>query len=84
MALVTFTDTSLRIIPPLVNVQSTVGAGDSMLAGIVISLLNNQSIIEAAQYGVACGTAATMNQGTELCHLKDVKSLYNEISKNTR
>jgi 6-phosphofructokinase 2 len=56
-----------------------VGAGDSMVAGIVISLSNGKSLIDAAKYGVACGTAATMNPGTELCRLEDAEKLYAEI-----
>lgn len=81
-ALLVTKEYSLPIIPPKVNIQSTVGAGDSMLAGIVLSLSKNQNIIQAAQYGVACGTAATMNPGTELCHLNDAKKLYQIISKS--
>lgn len=73
-----------RIMPPAVIVQSTVGAGDSMLAGIVFSLFRDASIVESVQYGVACGTAATMNQGTELCHLKDVRNLFDIISAGTK
>jgi len=72
-----------RITPPDVNVQSTVGAGDSMLAGIVYSLQNNKDLVESARFGVACGTAATMNPGTELCHLTDVKKIYKNMEPAT-
>jgi 6-phosphofructokinase 2 len=65
-----------QISAPPVKKKSTVGAGDSMLAGIVYSLSQGKTLLEAAQYGVACGTAATMNPGTELCHLNDVENLY--------
>lgn len=68
-----------QITPPDVNVQSTVGAGDSMLAGIVYSLQNNIDLVESTRFGVACGTAATMNPGTELCHLIDVKKVYSNM-----
>ena len=61
---------------PQVDRKSTVGAGDSMVAGIVYSLSINKSITEAVRYGVACGTAATMNPGTELCRREDVEMLY--------
>ena len=37
--------------------------------------------MEAVQYGVACGTAATMNSGTELCKKEDADKLY-ELIKN--
>jgi Fructose-1-phosphate kinase and related fructose-6-phosphate kinase (PfkB) len=66
----------LRITPPQVDVQSTVGAGDSMLAGIIMGLCDRKNIVESVQYGVACGTAATLNSGTELCHFKDAQDLF--------
>jgi 6-phosphofructokinase 2 len=64
------------ITPPPAIRKSTVGAGDSMVAGIVLYLLQGKNIIEAVQYGVACGTAATMNPGTELCRKEDADKLY--------
>lgn len=66
--------------PPAVRTKSTVGAGDSMVAGIVLALSKGKCPEEAARYGVACGTAATMNPGTELCHLDDVEKLYSLLS----
>ena len=65
-----------QIVPPPVIKKSTVGAGDSMVAGIVYALVNGSSIFEAAQYGVACGTAATLNPGTELCRKSDADKLF--------
>ena len=67
-----------RIAAPVVKKRSTVGAGDSMVGGIVYSLANNKSLKEAVKYGVMCGTAATMNYGTELCSKTDVDFLYNQ------
>lgn len=64
--------------PPAVR-KSTVGAGDSMVAGIVFYLSLGKSLLEAVQYGVACGTAATMNTGTELCRKEDADRLYSLI-----
>lgn len=57
---------------PTVPKKSTVGAGDSMVSGMVWSLANGGSLREMAQTGVACGSAATMNPGTELFHPEDV------------
>jgi 6-phosphofructokinase 2 len=68
-----------KITPPPVKIKSTVGAGDSMVGGIILSLSRGKSLEEAAEYGVACGTAATMNPGTELCHLEDAERLYGLI-----
>jgi 6-phosphofructokinase 2 len=62
--------------PPVVERKSTVGAGDSMVAGIVFYLSQGKSLLQAVQYGVACGTAATLNAGTELCKKEDADRLY--------
>ena len=51
---------------PRVEKKSTVGAGDSMVAGIAYALEKKLSLPEAIRWGVACGTAATMNSGTQL------------------
>jgi 6-phosphofructokinase 2 len=72
-------DTEFTVKPPQVERKSTVGAGDSMVAGIVLQLSKNKDIREAFLYGVASGTAATMNAGTELCHKKDADRLYAEL-----
>lgn len=67
--------------PPQAERKSTVGAGDSMVAGIVYYLSQGKSLAEAVRYGVACGTAATMNPGTELCRKKDADLLFSLITK---
>lgn len=68
-----------HVIPPSIDIKSTVGAGDSMVAGIVQSVSNGKSLLEAVQYGVACGTAATLNAGTELCNLRDVEKIITKV-----
>lgn len=60
---------------PTAEKRSTVGAGDSMVAGMVWALSEGKSFRDMAQIGVACGTAATMNPGTELFHAADVERL---------
>ena len=72
-----------QIIPPPVKIKSTVGAGDCMVAGIVLQLSANKSLTKAVQYGVACGTAATMNPGTQLCNKEDVELLYRMIQEKS-
>jgi 6-phosphofructokinase 2 len=64
---------------PKVEKRSTVGAGDSMVAGIVFKLAKGASIKHAVMYGVAAGSAATLNEGTELCNKIDVERLYHDI-----
>jgi 6-phosphofructokinase 2 len=74
----------MHTMPPAVKIKSTVGAGDSMVAGMALSLSQNKTIEEAARYGVACGTAATMNAGTELCGKEDADHLYKLIQRINR
>lgn len=69
----------MTISPPVVKKRSTVGAGDSMVAGMVLSLSKGWAVGEAAKYGVAAGTAATMNPGTQLCRQEDTEKLYHLI-----
>jgi len=70
-----------QVIPPSVKRKSTVGAGDSMVAGMVLALSQGRNLKTTLQYGVACGTAATMNAGTELCRKEDVEKLFELIKK---
>lgn len=60
---------------PLVKKLSTVGAGDSMVAGMAYSLSKGKSLHEMVQLGVACGSAATMNPGSTLFKTTDVERL---------
>jgi 6-phosphofructokinase 2 len=61
--------------PPKVERKSTVGAGDSSVAGLVYSLAQQKDPAEVIRYGVAAGTSATMNPGTELCRPEDISKL---------
>lgn len=60
---------------PTVRVDSAVGAGDSLVAGIVLGWARTRSLREALRLGVACGAATAMTPGTELCHRRDVTTL---------
>lgn len=66
---------------PNVVKKSTVGAGDSMVGGMVWALSQNKSFKEVLQWGVACGSAATMNEGTQLFKLEDARRLFEWLQK---
>lgn len=66
---------------PPVKKRSTVGAGDSMVAGMVWALSHGKSHREMVQTGVACGSAATLNTGTQLFKAADVWELKKWIEK---
>jgi 6-phosphofructokinase 2 len=59
-----------------VEARSTVGAGDSMLAGIVLGRSRGLPLREAIRFGLAAGAAALLGSGTELCRRADVERLY--------
>ncbi len=61
---------------PNVAKKSTVGAGDSMVGGMVWALSQNKSLKDVIRWGVACGSAATMNEGTQLFKLEDANRLF--------
>ncbi len=73
-------DEEHRIAAPTVNIKSKIGAGDSTVAGIVLALQRGYSLADAARFGVACGSAAVMTEGTELCRREDAERLYAEMS----
>jgi 6-phosphofructokinase 2 len=78
-ALLVSNEKTKHIPAPAVPKKSTVGAGDSMVAGMLLKLAQGEGVLQMAQYGVACGTAATMNPGTELCKKEDADRLYKWI-----
>ncbi len=67
---------------PAVPIRSKVGAGDSMVAGLVVSLARGNGTRQAAAYGVAAGAAAVMTPGTELCRQEDVERIWSEARAN--
>ena len=68
-----------RLASPTVPVKSSVGAGDSMVAGVVLSLAQGRPLADAVRVGVAAGAASVMNPGTELCRVEDVERFYGEV-----
>ncbi|HSV74504.1 MAG TPA: 1-phosphofructokinase family hexose kinase [Chthonomonadales bacterium] len=64
-----------RVTIPPIRAVSRVGAGDSTVAGIVARLTEGASIAEAVRFGVACGAAAVMADGTQLCRPADVAAV---------
>jgi 6-phosphofructokinase 2 len=65
-----------RLRAPSVRVRSRVGAGDSMLAGVVLGLARGMALRAAVRYGIAAGAAATLNLGTQLCGREDTERLF--------
>lgn len=79
-ALFVTADQSMMLRPPVVPIQSKVGAGDSMVGGIVWSLANGDALEVAVRYGIAAGSAAVMTPGTELCRREDVLRIFERVA----
>ncbi|HET8878083.1 MAG TPA: 1-phosphofructokinase family hexose kinase [Arthrobacter sp.] len=73
-------DGTLRLAVPRVEVQSTVGAGDSFLAAFVLRLAQGRGVGDAFRSAVAAGSATVTTKATELCHREDVERLEAELA----
>jgi 6-phosphofructokinase 2 len=62
-----------------VAVKTTIGAGDSFVAGMVWSLARGDSLVKAFQYGMASGAAALLHPGTALSQAADVHYLLPQV-----
>jgi 6-phosphofructokinase 2 len=79
-ALLATRDATLRWFhPPAVRPVSTVGAGDSMVAGIAAALADGLDLDDAVRLGVAAGTAAVLTPGSGLCEPADVERFVGQV-----
>jgi 6-phosphofructokinase 2 len=70
---------SYLVAPPKVKVRSSLGAGDSLVGGLVYVMSRGGSFEEALKQGVACGTASTLKSGNSLCTMEDVTQIKKEV-----
>ncbi|PSN06447.1 6-phosphofructokinase II [Siccibacter turicensis] len=71
----------VQVVPPPMKSQSTVGAGDSMVGAMTLKLAQDASLEEMTRYGVAAGSAATINQGTRLCSREDTDKIFSWLNR---
>ncbi|MGP0092155.1 MAG: 1-phosphofructokinase family hexose kinase [Xanthobacteraceae bacterium] len=83
-ALITTAEETFRVSALDIRPTSTVGAGDSFLGAMVHGLAAGMSLADASRYGVAAGSAALLNPGTELCHAQDVQRLFAQVCIQAR
>lgn len=68
-----------KVAPVKVTVKSTVGAGDSMVAGFVHGLSQGMQDLDALRLSVACAMASMMTEGTETFALETVENVLAKI-----
>ena len=78
-AVLTDKDNSYHALAPKIRVRCTVGAGDSMMAGLIAALVDNRKTEEALSLGLACGSAAVAQPGTMLFKPEDLEILQEAI-----
>jgi 6-phosphofructokinase 2 len=64
---------------PTVPIRSKVGAGDSMVAGVVLGLARGMELMDAIRFGVAAASSAVMTAGTELCRRRDTERIFHRM-----
>jgi 1-phosphofructokinase/6-phosphofructokinase 2 len=67
-------------VPKLENPVSTIGAGDSTLAGLLAATAQGGDHAEALRTAVAYGTAACLTEGTLPPRPEDVRNIYEQVT----
>jgi 6-phosphofructokinase 2 len=80
-ALLVDAEGSQRVVAPTVPFRSQIGAGDSMVGGLIVALEQGRSLRDSAVFAVAAGAAAVMTEGTALCQREDTERLYERMRR---
>ena len=70
----------LRAAPPAINAVSTVGAGDSSIAGFIAAAMKKLSPEECLGWAVAFGTAACLTEGSLPPNRQTVDAIRQQIT----
>jgi fructose-1-phosphate kinase PfkB-like protein len=62
-----------------IEVKSTVGAGDSMVAGLVAGFMGENELEDAFRMGIACATARCMTEGYRIVDRTVYKALMDMV-----
>lgn len=68
-----------QAVPPEVHVVSTIGSGDSMVAGIAHVISTGGTLVDALKLGSAAGAATAMTDGTRICSALDTNALVAKV-----
>ena len=69
----------IKAVAPPVEVESTVGAGDSVVAGFILAHSQGKDLEDCVRLACAAGTATAQTPGTELCHREEVEKILPSI-----
>ncbi len=72
----------LEVKPPKINAVSTIGAGDSTIAGFIASYVRGMKIENCVKYAVAFGTAACLEDGSNPPDIIKVEDIYMNLREH--
>lgn len=64
---------------PEIEVNSSIGAGDSFVGGLVAGLAEGRGVEGAICYGIAAASSTLKTPGTDLCKLEDVQAISSQL-----
>ncbi|MGB0128966.1 MAG: PfkB family carbohydrate kinase, partial [Rhodocyclaceae bacterium] len=73
-------DESLLAVPPAVEVKSTVGAGDAMVAGLVAGKARGLQLADCARLATATAVGALTQLGPRLPAPQVIESLMHQVT----
>lgn len=65
--------------PPEIEVNSSIGAGDSFVGGLVAGLVKGKDYNESVCYGISTAASTLKSAGTDLCDLNDVQAIHAQL-----
>jgi len=71
---------ALRARPFKIKPESTVGAGDSMVAAIASSLLHGRGLEETLRFATAAGSVTASKPGTQVCRPEEVEERLDDVA----
>ncbi len=66
-------------VPPQIRAVSTVGSGDSMVAGFLSVLIRQGTIEDAIRWGTAAGAATAMTDGSDIGTAEQIRALLEQV-----
>lgn len=72
-------DEVIHAVPPKIEVRSTIGSGDSLLAGLLFGHGRGQSWADSLALGVACGAATALTDGCEIARRPMIDELLPQV-----
>ncbi len=72
-------EAAFAAVPPAVNALSTIGAGDSTIAGFIAAYCEGKDAAECLKVATTYGTAACLESGTTPPTMENVEKIYKEV-----